>query len=291
MVDENGFNGYDDEDELESEFIDTDDNEDSDAEPEGRGNPAVALRHERNKRRELQKQLQTQQEELGQMKSFLTSIRQNQGQPHSQPQARPSASDNEAYNAKLANWMADDPAGYTQALTEQITRTTEANMLKRFGPALVRVQAPQLQDESLNDLYNRPAVQKLIDNYTQSEVDNGRSLREIQEALPDVLGALKAIVDEATGGQGTPRMNQSYNQNPNQSYNQNTGRSVANRMGSIAQAGNKAGGASKGGEADFMAEFTRQNKGVTSRTRNPDDLLNWLKSAKASALYERSQAK
>lgn len=286
MVDDNEF--YDD-DELESDFIDTDDNEDSDGEPEGRGNPAVALRNERIKRRELQKLLQTQQEELGQMKAFLTSIRQNQGQPQPQPQARPSTVDNEAYNAKLANWMADDPAGFTQALTEQITRTTEANMLKRFGPALVRVQAPQLQDESLNDLYNRPAVQKLIDSYTQSEVENGRSLREIQEALPDVLGALKAIVDEATGGQGTPRMNQGYNQNPNQ--NQNTGRSVANRMGSIAQAGNKAGGASKGGEADFMAEFNRHNKAVTSRTKNPDDLLNWLKSAKASALYERSQAK
>lgn len=181
-----------DDDQDESFLDDEEDSEESDA-PK-RGNIAKALQQERQQHRETKAKIQDLEEKLSRHNALFERLN-NQAYQTSQ------ASDPVSERERLQDFMLQQPDEYTRWVANQ---SIQANY-HMMAPIMASHAKTMLSTHpEYADYYKIPSIQKGIDFYIDSELEQGRPIEipKIMEAMSFFAGIHKEGVKSARGGTG-----------------------------------------------------------------------------------------
>jgi hypothetical protein len=173
--------------------------DDGEEEPKRKGNPAIALRQERDNNRQLKQQFEQQQQELASLKAMYEQLNQRGYAPQQQPDPRLI----DQQRQQFADQLLERPDEVFNNFAQQIQRQTYASQ----APLMVdRVFSEAVKgDDELSSALNVPVVREVLAPYVQEELSRhgnmGEAVKMLKPLIQQTLAIGKAFSQQAKPAQ------------------------------------------------------------------------------------------
>jgi hypothetical protein len=175
--------------------------DDGEEEPKRKGNPAIALRQERESNRQLKQQFEQQQQKLASLEAMFEQLNQRGYAPQQQQQPDPRLLDQQ--RQQFADQLLERPDEVFNNFAQQIQRQTYASQ----APLMVdRVFSEAVKgDEELTSALNVPVVREILAPYVQDELSRhgnmGEAVKMLKPLIQQTLAIGKAFSQQAKPAQ------------------------------------------------------------------------------------------